>query len=210
MNSIIGNKKARSVVEQTAEIIFTICAFFAVLAVISITVYMFLNGIRQEVLLAEMRGVQAALAFRMAQCRLIDKIRHEARFYSRFISYDGPRIDLLSDENGEFISGCDEKMVLAAEDPMMVAFLEKQEWQALTASLPYPARKLVEFARFEAERFEDVPEGIWTRTNITELRRRVKRDWIAWDRNHSERAYIRTKNVLVAVLRRSRHRGGGG
>lgn len=42
MNSIIGNKKARSVVEQTAEIIFTICAFFAVLAVISITVYMFL------------------------------------------------------------------------------------------------------------------------------------------------------------------------
>ena len=31
-------------VEQTAEIIFTICAFFAVLAVISITVYMFLNG----------------------------------------------------------------------------------------------------------------------------------------------------------------------
>ena len=38
MNSIIGNKKARSAVEQTAEIIFTICAFFAVLAVISITV----------------------------------------------------------------------------------------------------------------------------------------------------------------------------
>ena len=44
MNSIIGNKKARSTVEQTAEIIFTICAFFAVIAVISITVYMFLNG----------------------------------------------------------------------------------------------------------------------------------------------------------------------
>ena len=44
MNSIIGNQKARSAVEQTAEIIFTICAFFAVLAVISITVYMFLNG----------------------------------------------------------------------------------------------------------------------------------------------------------------------
>ena len=27
MNSIIGNQKARSAVEQTAEIIFTICAF---------------------------------------------------------------------------------------------------------------------------------------------------------------------------------------
>ena len=44
MNSIIGNKKSRSIVEQTAEIIFTVCAFFAVLAVLSITVYMFLNG----------------------------------------------------------------------------------------------------------------------------------------------------------------------
>ncbi|MDO4332862.1 MAG: phosphate ABC transporter permease subunit PstC [Eubacteriales bacterium] len=44
MNSIIGNQKARSAVETTAEIIFTICAFFAVLAVLSITVYMILNG----------------------------------------------------------------------------------------------------------------------------------------------------------------------
>lgn len=44
MNSIIGNKRSRSVVEKAAEIIFTICAFFAVLAVLSITAYMFLNG----------------------------------------------------------------------------------------------------------------------------------------------------------------------
>lgn len=44
MNSIIGNKKSRSLVEKTAEIIFTVCAFFAVLAVLSITIYMFLNG----------------------------------------------------------------------------------------------------------------------------------------------------------------------
>lgn len=44
MNSIIGNRKSKSLVEKTAEIIFTVCAFFAVLAVLSITVYMFLNG----------------------------------------------------------------------------------------------------------------------------------------------------------------------
>lgn len=44
MNSIVGNRKSRSIVERTAEIIFTVCAFFAVLAVLSITVYMFLNG----------------------------------------------------------------------------------------------------------------------------------------------------------------------
>lgn len=44
MNSIIGNRKSKSLIEKTAEIIFTVCAFFAVLAVLSITVYMFLNG----------------------------------------------------------------------------------------------------------------------------------------------------------------------
>jgi len=44
MNSIIANRKSKSLVEKTAEIIFTVCAFFAVLAVLSITVYMFLNG----------------------------------------------------------------------------------------------------------------------------------------------------------------------
>ncbi|MDD2970717.1 MAG: phosphate ABC transporter permease subunit PstC [Lachnospiraceae bacterium] len=42
--SIIGSHKTKSVVEHTAQIIFTICAFFAVLAVISITIYMFVNG----------------------------------------------------------------------------------------------------------------------------------------------------------------------
>lgn len=44
MNSIIRNQKSGSAVEKAAEIIFTLCAFFAVLAVLSITVYMFLNG----------------------------------------------------------------------------------------------------------------------------------------------------------------------
>lgn len=42
--SIIGSKNSVSVVERTAQIVFTICAFFAVLAVASITIYMVLNG----------------------------------------------------------------------------------------------------------------------------------------------------------------------
>lgn len=43
-NSIHGNNKEKSVVEIGAQIIFTICALIAVLAVISITIYMIMNG----------------------------------------------------------------------------------------------------------------------------------------------------------------------
>lgn len=42
--SIIGSHRTKSTVEKAAHIIFTICAFFAVLAVLSITIYMFING----------------------------------------------------------------------------------------------------------------------------------------------------------------------
>lgn len=42
--SIIGNRLNKSAVEKTAQTIFTCCAFFAVLAVLSITVYMVANG----------------------------------------------------------------------------------------------------------------------------------------------------------------------
>lgn len=42
--SIKGDSRNKIFVEHVAEIIFTVCAFFAVLAVISITVYMFING----------------------------------------------------------------------------------------------------------------------------------------------------------------------
>lgn len=44
-NTIISNKKHRTVAEQMAHIIFTVCAFFAVLAVLSITAYMIINGV---------------------------------------------------------------------------------------------------------------------------------------------------------------------
>lgn len=42
--SIVGNRKNKAVVETVAQIIFTICAFFAVLAVVSITLYMIISG----------------------------------------------------------------------------------------------------------------------------------------------------------------------
>ena len=44
INSIIGSHKTKSLVELIAQIIFTVCALFAVLAVLSITVYMIING----------------------------------------------------------------------------------------------------------------------------------------------------------------------
>ena len=42
--SIIHGRHAKSAVEKTAKIIFTVCAFFAILAVFSITLYMIING----------------------------------------------------------------------------------------------------------------------------------------------------------------------
>lgn len=42
--SILGNRKNKSAVEEIAQVIFTLCAFLAILAVISITIYMVING----------------------------------------------------------------------------------------------------------------------------------------------------------------------
>ncbi len=42
--SIVGNYKTKNTVEKVAGVIFTFCAFFAVLAVFSITLYMFISG----------------------------------------------------------------------------------------------------------------------------------------------------------------------
>lgn len=42
--SILGNKKNKSIVEKSAELIFTGCGLLAVLAVFSITVYMIISG----------------------------------------------------------------------------------------------------------------------------------------------------------------------
>lgn len=161
------------------------------------------NEIVQEILLAELGGREGPLSFVIAQRQLTNKVVKEQRLMSRFLSFQTDEIGVWGDL----------LVSMAAEDPIMAAFMEEEEWQTLLQDLPYPARKLAEFARKEAESFENVPEGIWTRGNITEIRRRVKRDWIAWDRNHSERAYKKTKRVLISVLRRHRRfgkRGEGG
>lgn len=42
--SIIGSQKTKARVEQVAQVIFTVCALFAVLAVFSITLYMLISG----------------------------------------------------------------------------------------------------------------------------------------------------------------------
>lgn len=42
--SIIGNGRNKSAVEKTAQGIFALCAFIAILAVVSITIYMIING----------------------------------------------------------------------------------------------------------------------------------------------------------------------
>lgn len=44
MNSIIANRKNKSFVEKTAHTIFVVCAFMAVLAVVSICFYMIIKG----------------------------------------------------------------------------------------------------------------------------------------------------------------------
>lgn len=44
MTTISGNKKKKAVVESVAQIIFTVCASFAILAVASITLYMIISG----------------------------------------------------------------------------------------------------------------------------------------------------------------------
>ena len=41
---LTGNKKNKSAVERIAQVVFTICASFTILAVFSILVYMFING----------------------------------------------------------------------------------------------------------------------------------------------------------------------
>ena len=43
--SVIDNNQSKEKIERTANIIFAICAFFAVFAVFSISVYMIISGI---------------------------------------------------------------------------------------------------------------------------------------------------------------------
>lgn len=140
----------------------------------------------QELLLAELETEDVGnLALRAAQCNLLDQLKARRRREVRFI-------------------GMTEIETYAVDDVALELYFSDDEWQTIEHGLPYPAQKLARIARRQAESFEDVPGGIWTRQNLTELRRRIKREFIAWDRDHSERAYGRARAVLVAALQRNK------
>ena len=143
----------------------------------------------QELLLAELETeTDGNLALRAAQCNLLDQLEARRRRQARYPSIS---------EVGENEGGVDVALELYFSD---------DEWRSVERGLPYPAQKLARLARREAERFEDVPGGVWTQQNLTELRRRIKREFIAWDRDNSERAYYRARATLVAALHRNRGR----
>lgn len=152
--------------------------------------------IQQAVTIAELRTAEAPLAWRMAYFALINQTKKETRWYRRFISIFTPT---FIPGRSTFIAD-----TLIGDDRIHGLWVESDEWQTVLRGLPLPARKLAEFAQYEADRFEDVPGGVWTRENLSELRRRIKRDFLNWERSHGDRAYYKARNVLVAALRRNR------
>ena len=152
--------------------------------------------IEQEVELARLLTDEIALVVCTAKHRLLDQRRKAAVYNRYFASYDAPGFDGRS-------AACD-------SDLLLERYFSDDEWSHVSAGLPYPAQKLAAIARRQAERFEDVPGGVWTKENLTELRRRIKREFVAWQRDHSERAYFRARKTLVAALRRHRRHDAGG
>ena len=147
--------------------------------------------IEQAVLLAELETSIAPLAWSIAYRRLIKEQRKLARIDRIFASFhDVPDIEKLG-----------------YQDLMLEQIDEEDEWKATLAKLSAKARKLAKLAKYEAERFENVPGGVWTRHNLYELRRRVKRDFLQWEFNHSTRAYYEARTELVAAFRRNRENG---
>lgn len=150
------------------------------------------HEIEQELAMAEVLTDEFRLVWTIAKRRLIDGLRRESAIAAKFDSYDAPWFD-------EDLLRCD-------GDLLLERYFSDDEWSSVAAGLPYPAQKLAAIARRQAELFEDVPGGIWTSQNLTELRRRIKREFVAWDRDHSERAYFRARQTLVTALHRHRKR----
>ena len=136
---------------------------------------------------AEAEGRGKRLSFTIALRNLLDLERKRMRFERWFTSWE------------EIPTGV--HLRAAMEHNLFEAFLDEIEWREIIRRQPLPVRKLVDFARYEAERFEDVPYGVWYLHNLMELRRRVKRRWLEWDRDHSEKSYERARATLVSVLR---------
>ena len=143
--------------------------------------------IAQEIALAELQaaGRGERLVWSIAEKNLLDLERKRMRYERMF------PVELMDTDQTEGI-----------ECHLFEAFLDDMEWRDIMSGLPLPARKLAQFAKQEAEGFENVPDGIWRRQNLRELRRRVKRDYIAWDRSHSEAAYLAARNILVNAMHR--------
>lgn len=144
--------------------------------------------IEQEVRLAELLSGAGPLAWRRTKFKLIDIARKEMLFRSRFLS----------------LFDCDGIENIATEDRALRMLDEADEWREIRRNLPIRARKLAEIAEHHAQRFEDVPGGMWTYANLRELRRRIRRDYIAWDWRHSYRAFYETRAILVRALERNR------
>lgn len=148
------------------------------------------DEVRQEIRIAEFlaadRGKRLAFVIALRNLQDLDRKRrsYERRFCGLFM--DGQYDDELA-----FLGGS-----------LADRFFDELEWRDIIARLPLPARRLAEFARAEAERFEDVPHGVWQLQNLMELRRRIKRRYIEWDREHSEKSYLRARSTLTAVLRK--------
>lgn len=149
------------------------------------------HEIEQEIELAHLLTDDIPFVVCIARRRLTDQVRKAEVWNRHFASFDAP--------------GFDGDLTRVDGDLLLERFFSDDEWSHVSAGLPYPAQKLAAIARRQAERFEDVPGGIWTRQNLTELRRRIKREFVAWQRDHSERAYFRARQTLVTALRR--HRG---
>lgn len=147
--------------------------------------------VMQEIRIAEFqaadRGIR--LAFVIALRNLQDIDRKRRRYERRFSGLLGDGSSL-------------ERAVAFIDGGMTDGFFDELEWRDIIARLPLPARRLAEFAKAEAERFEDVPHGVWQLQNLMELRRRIKRRYIEWDREHSEKSYLRARSTLTAALRK--------
>lgn len=152
--------------------------------------------VMQEIRIAEFlagdRG--KALAFSIASKNLIDAARKQVRLEKRFKSL----FCFVDEETGEF--------GFPVEDGLL-AWMEEEEWSETFANLPYPARKLAKIAEQEAGYFFLDGSNGWNRNKVMELRGRIKRRFVEWDRDHSVWNYGRARKALLRALRR-RSKGG--
>ena len=141
------------------------------------------SEVRQEIRLAEheARGRGERLAWTIAIRNLLDAER--------------VRLPAQLDDFGYILL-----QNMRAPDPEK----EEQEWRDILADLSEPARKLASLAKDLAERFEDVPDGIWTPRNLSELRRRIKREFSVWAASSGDpaRLYYAARTEIVTVLHR--------